>query len=387
MLDVARICASKRLAKRSELRSDRPPIKLKRDRIFQSGSNCMRSPKKNKSNAKQWSAVSSPIVPDWEAAHIFLEVARCGSFRAAALKLGQSVNALRRKISQFENELDVSLLSRHVNGVQLTDEGSKIYAAAQQMESASFNLLQARNVSEKQIEGEVRLSITEGMGTAWLLPQLAEFQRANPQMVMNLRCEPRPADLLRLEADIAIQLQRPKEPDLKVVKLGRLHMSFFAAKSYLEAHGHPATASDLTKHRFVTLTDDAGNWEAFYRRFFSGISPVGMVVLRNNVSSTHYWSIVQGMGIGALPTYVCGLGTDLVPLEIDIDSKLDIWLTYRSEAKRIARIRKTIDWLIQAYDPRRFPWFRDEFVHPARFAEIYKGKALTGALATVRAPR
>jgi DNA-binding transcriptional LysR family regulator len=347
----------------------------------------MRSSKKKPSRSKQWSAVPSPIVPDWEAAHIFLEVTRSGGFRAAAQKLGQSVNALRRKIDQFEKEMDVPLLSRHVNGVQLTDEGSKIYAAVQQMESASFNLLQARSLSEKESEGEVRLSITEGMGTGWILPQLAEFLRTNPQLVVNLRCEPRPADLLRLEADIAIQLQRPKEPDLKVVKLGRLHMMLYASRSYLETHGVPTSLADLTKHRLVVLSDDAGNWENSYSRHLPGISPAGLVTLRNNLSSVHYWSVVHGLGIGSLPTYVTAVGSELVPLEIDIDDKIDIWLTYRPDAKRIMRIRKTIDWIIQAYDPRRYPWFRDDFIHPRRFAEIYKGSPLASALAKVRARR
>ena len=333
----------------------------------------MRSSKKKTSRRKQWSAVPAPIVPDWEAAHIFLEVARCGSFRAAAQKLGQSVNALRRKIDQFEKELEVPLLSRHVNGVQLTEEGSKIYAAARQMESASFDLLQARNLSDDQIDGEVRLSVTEGMGTGWLLPRLAEFQRANPQLAVNLRCESQPADLLRLEADIAIQLQRPKEQELKVVKLGRLHMALFAAKSYVQAHGYPTSPSDLNKHRFVVLTNDSGNWEDDYRHFFGELSPAGLVVLRNNVSTTHFWSVFQGMGIGVLPTYVQAMGAGLVPIEFAPSTNLDIWLTYRAEAKRIARVRKTIDWLIQAFDPRRFPWFRDEFVHPDRFSELYKG--------------
>ena len=346
----------------------------------------MPSSKKRPSRTKQWSAVPSPVVPDWEAAHIFLQVARCGSFRAAAQKLGQSVNALRRKIDQFEKDMDVPLLSRHVNGVQLTDEGSKIYAAVQQMESASFNLLQVRSLSEQQVEGEVRLSITEGMGSAWLLPHLTEFQRANPKLVMNLRCEQHPADLLRLEADIAVQLQRPEQPDLKVVKLGRLHMMLFAARSYLEIHGYPANVSDLTKHRLVVLSSETGNWESAYRTALPGISPTEIVVLRNNVSSTHYWSIVQGIGIGVLPSYVRALGTELIPLEIDLDTNIDIWLTYRSDAKRIARIRKTIDWLLQVYDSRRFPWFRDEFVHPARFAETYKGGTLKSGLIGIRAP-
>ena len=347
----------------------------------------MPSSKKARSRSKQWSTVASPVVPDWEAAHIFLEVTRCGSFRAAAQKLGQSVNALRRKIDQFERELEIPLLSRHVNGVQLTEEGSKIYAAVQQMEHASFNLLQARSLSEKQIEGEVRLSITEGMGSGWLLPQLTEFQRANPQLVMNLRCESRPADLLRLEADIAIQLQRPKEPDLKVMKLGRLHAMLFAAKSYFDIHGYPAGTADFTKHRFVVLTDDDGNWEDAYRQFFGALSPAGLVVLRNNVSSTHFLSVVQGMGIGALPSYVQAMGSDLVPVEFAGSLAFDIWLTFRPDAKRIARIRKTIDWLIQIYDPRRFPWFRDEFVHPSRFPELYRGVMPAGALSIIRRPR
>ena len=141
----------------------------------------MRSIKKNnKSRGEHWAMVEVPAVPDWEAAHIFLEVARSGSFRAAAQKLRQSVNALRRRLDAFEKELGVPLLIRHVNGVRLTEEGSKIYAAALQMEGASFNLLHARSLSDKQIEGEVRLSISEGLGTGWLLPHLAQFQCAKP---------------------------------------------------------------------------------------------------------------------------------------------------------------------------------------------------------------
>src|ERR1700754_1914352 len=105
------------------------------------------SEKKTKSAGEQWAIVAPRIVPDWEAVHIFLEVARCGSFRAAAQKLRLSVNALRRRIDEFERELGIPVLTRHVNGVQPTEEGAKIYNAALQMESASFDLLQARDLS------------------------------------------------------------------------------------------------------------------------------------------------------------------------------------------------------------------------------------------------
>jgi len=342
----------------------------------------MRSSKRNNGKPKErWGIIDPPAISDWEAAHIFLEVARCGSFRAAALKLGQSVNALRRRIEAFEREMGVALLIRHVNGVQSTEEGAKIYAAALQMESASFDLLSARKSSDRQIEGEVGLAVTEGMGTGWLVPKLVEFQRANPKLTVNLRCGQMPPDLLRLEADLSVQLQRPKEADLKMIKLGRLHFMLFAAKSYLDAHGHPGNVSDLAGHRLVVMTDEAGRWEEDYRRLLPGISPGKQIVLRNNVSSAHFSAILNGSGIGALPTYVQAIGTNLVPLHPNANIGADIWLTYRADAKRAARIQQTIEWVMQIYDPRYFPWFRDEFIHPSRFADLYKGPAVSRAVA------
>jgi len=345
------------------------------------------SGKKRSTRKERWGIVDSPAVPDWEAAHTFLEVARCGSFRAAAQKLNQSVNVLRRRLDSFEDELGVPLLIRHMHGVQLTDEGSKIFAAAAQMESASFDLLLARKLSDKGIDGEVRLAVTEGLGSGWLVPKLVDFQRANPRLTVNLRCGQSPPDLLRLEADLSVQLERPKEPDLKVVKLGRMHVMLFAARSYLDTYGYPASAGDLTEHRIVVMADEERKWEDYYHKHLPGFSAAKLVSLRNNVSSAHFSSIANGAGIGFLPTYVQAVNTNLVPLHLGIDGAFDIWLTYRGDAKRMPRIRRTIEWVAQICDPRIFPWFRDEFIHPDRFPEIYQGPSAKNAFGEVLAQK
>src|SRR5688572_33423879 len=85
--------------------------------------------------------------PDWEAIHIFLEVARLGSFRSAADHLSLSINALRRRIIDLEHQLGVTLLTRHVDGVRTTAEGAEILDAARKMEIASFGLIRARDRS------------------------------------------------------------------------------------------------------------------------------------------------------------------------------------------------------------------------------------------------
>jgi DNA-binding transcriptional LysR family regulator len=223
------------------------------------------------------------------------------------------------------------------------------------------------------------------MGTFWILPQLVEFQRANPKLVVNVKSGQKAADLLRLEADLAVQLHRPTEPNLKVMKLGRLHFMLFAARSYLDIHGRPTSSAELKNHRFTIQSDEGGQWEEAYRRFFGGTSPDGLVCVRNNSSTGHFWSVVKGAGIGALPTYAQGIGANLVPLEIGVDvGAADIWLAYHPDAKRVSRIQRTIEWLVQCYDPRRYPWFRDEFIHPDRFPEMYKGGPLASTLTDFR---
>lgn len=319
-------------------------------------------------------------VPDWQSIRIFLEVIRNGSFRAASEKLGQSINALRRKVDEIEHALGVILLTRHVDGVRATAEGEKIYNAALRMEAASFDLLRARNAVEKDIEGEVRLAITEGLGTFWLAPRLVEFQRANPRLLVNLSCAMKSADVLRLEADVSIQLERPENPDLRMAKLGRLHLMLFAAKSYLDTYGHPKSVEDLKQHRLVIQSDDDKRWRELYDKLLPGVSPIGLVSLRSNVGSAHYWSIAKGAGIGMLPTYAQALGAQLVPLDLGVVQPVDIWMAYHPDVKRIARVKRTIDWIVQSFDPQHFPWFRDEFIPPDKLAQMYRGEPLVNML-------
>lgn len=327
------------------------------------------------------------IIPDWEAVRVSLEVVRKGSFRAAAQHLKMSVNALRRHVDELELALGVTLLTRHVDGVRITAEGEKVFAAASRMEAASFDLLQARDETNVNVSGEVRLAVTEGLGTFWIAPRLVEFQRANPNLLIDVNCAMKSADVLRLEADVAIQITRPTAPDLRVVKIGRLHFMLYAAPSYLETFGYPKTTMDLVHHRILVQSDDNVQWRELYDRLFPGIPPTRMVALRTNVSSAHYWSIAKGAGIGVLPTYAQWIGAPIVPLDIGVHETVDIWLTYHPDAKRIPRVSRMIDWAIHAFSPQKYPWFRDELIHPNELKNIYQGEPLATMFADEAAAR
>ena len=325
------------------------------------------------------------VIPDWEAVRVSLEVVRRGSFRAAAEHLGLSVNALRRRVDDLEQTLGLTLMTRHVDGVRVTAEGERVLAAASRMESASFDLVKARDETDASICGEVKLAVTEGLGTFWIAPRLVEFQRAHPKLLIDVNCAMKSADVLRLEADVAIQITRPTALDLRLVRLGRLHLIPFAAPSYLETFGSPKTAADLVRHRILVQSDDNVQFRELYDRLFPGIAPTDIVALRTNVSSAHYWSIAKGAGIGLLPTYAQWIGAPIVPLDLGIHETVDIWLTYHPDVKRIPRVSRLIDWTISAFSPQKYPWFRDEFIHSNELKDAYRHEPLATMFASTAA--
>jgi DNA-binding transcriptional LysR family regulator len=326
---------------------------------------------------ERWGAHGGAHTPgrmaNWDLVRIFLEVARIGSFRAAAERLNMSANFLSKRISALESAYKTTLMTRHVDGIRLTPEGVQVLEAAKRMEEASFGLDLALNQATPALSGEVRLAVTEGLGTFWLAPRLVEFQRAYPGLLVDLKCEMRSADVLRLEADVAVQLQEPRNPDLKRIKIGRLHVMPFVSPSYVDVYGMPMDLDDLRQnHRIVIQDAEQTRGKEIFDKYSAGRGQLGFVAMRNNVSTAHLWSIAKGAGIGWLPTYVPALGDPLIPLDLGVKFELDIWLAYHPDAKKIPRVRHLIEWIIQSFDGRKYPWFGDEFVHPNDLRKSYK---------------
>jgi DNA-binding transcriptional LysR family regulator len=310
---------------------------------------------------------------DWDAARVFLEVVRCGSFRSAAERLELSINVVRRRIDDFERQIGATLFTRDVHGTRLTDEGALVVSAVERMEAASFDLLRAGNSVAHTLSGEVRVAVTEGLGTFWLAPRLVEFQQSFPSILVDLHCAMRSADVSRHEADVAIHLSRPAALDVKLVRLGRMHLMCFASRKYIETYGSPRTADELVKHRLVMQVADQTAAKETFENWFPGYSQQDLLVMKTNVSSANYWAVAHGAGIGVFPTYACALGGEIIPLEIELRRPFDIWLSYHPGNGRIPRVRHMIDWLVEAFNPAKFPWFKDEFVHPSEFKPVYKG--------------
>ncbi len=307
--------------------------------------------------------------PSWDDLKIFLACARALSFRAAAKTLGLTSSTVVRRISALEGELGFTLFDRLPNGVQLTREGSRLVSSANQIEQGAFDFQRRIETFDSKKRGIVRVSATEGLGTYWLMPRLIDFQRGNPMMVIDLKATEQTVDVSRMEADVAIQFDEPTNPHVMRRRLCSLHVYPFAARQYLDTYGMPQTKQDMLDHRLVDQVGpqlDEGAWPRYL-----GIEDVeGVVGIRTNSSAAHFSAVHGGAGIGGLPTFAAALFKDLEPIDIGIHHRIDVWMTYHPDARRTPRVATMIDWLIGTFDAAKYPWFRDEFIHPSAFNDF-----------------
>ena len=300
----------------------------------------------------------------WDDIRVFLACAKEPSFRQAAEKLHISSSTVVRRIDQLEEALGVRLFNRLPEGAELTHEARSIQDSALNMERSLYELVHQRMQADDAAKGVVSVSITEGLGTYWFMPRLVDFQRQFPNLTLNVQCEMKSADVLRLEADMAIQFDRPTNPDLIVTRLGYLHAYPYAAKKYLDTYGTPTCIEDAKSHRFIYQHSPVIAEEKILAKKLGINRMSDLAGIKTNSSVAHFYAIERGAGIGVVATYATPLKAPIIPIDMGIKNRLDIWLTYHPSVKKTPRKAMVIDWIKSMFDPQIYPWFREEFIHP-----------------------
>ena len=190
---------------------------------------------------------------DWDKLKVFHAAAEAGSFTHAGERLGLSQSAVSRQVSALEGELSVSLFHRHARGLILTEQGELLYRTAHEvfmkLEAARTKLTDSR----ERPNGELKVSTTPGIGVHWLTPRLGEFLDLYPDIHITLITTDEELDLAMREADVAIRLRQPTQPDLIQRKLFSVHFHAYASPDYLKRFGTPRTHDELDKHRIILL--------------------------------------------------------------------------------------------------------------------------------------
>ena len=288
---------------------------------------------------------------DWDKLKVFHAAAEAGSFTHAGEQLGLSQSAVSRQVSALEQELNVSLFHRHARGLILTEQGELLHRTAHdvfmKLEAARAKLTD----SKERPNGELKVSTSPGIGLHWLTPRLGEFIDLYPDIHITLITSDEELDLSMREADVAIRLRQPTQPDLIQRKLFSVRFHAYASPEYLKRFGTPKTLDDLDKHRVLLLGGTVVPNYFENRRWLmevarNGKGPRVPILTINNILGVQR-ACQRGIGIALLPDYLVEENGGLVQLFGESDTvSLDAYFAYPEELKSVARVQVFRDFLV-----------------------------------------
>ena len=296
---------------------------------------------------------------DWDKLRIFQAAAEAGSFTHAGETLGLSQSAVSRQVSALEQDLGAALFHRHARGLILTEQGETLLGAVHDV-ALKLDAVRSRLIdSREKPHGDLRVTTTLALGANWLSSRLGEFVELFPEVKLQLLLSDDELDIGMREADVALRLREPIQPDLIRRRLFTVHFHAYASADYLKKSGQPRTLSDLDDHRLVafgapTATHFLYDLNSLLTVGRESKSPRAPHITINNLAAI-IRAVEHGVGIAVLPDYCIAPNSGLVRLLPQADMpEMDCFLVYAEEMKNVARVQAFRDFLVSKAQRWRF---------------------------------
>ncbi len=286
---------------------------------------------------------------DWDKLRVFHAVAEAGSFTHAGETLNLSQSAVSRQIQALEEALAVPLFHRHARGLILTEPGETLNRTVREVFAKLAKTEALLTESRERPAGRLKVTCTTGFGGTWLAPRLSRFLALYPDVSVTLLLDDSDLDLAMREADVAIRMHPPRQPDLIQRHLASFGWRVCGAPSYLKSAGVPERVEELDAHRIICWGDhrppiDEVNWLAEAGRRPGSARRAAVEV---NSLTGMLRAVQSGLGLAALPDY---MGPDLDGLLQVLPElkapKLDAYFVYPEEMRHSKRVSVFRDFLV-----------------------------------------
>lgn len=281
---------------------------------------------------------------------VFARVVEHNGFTAAARKLGVPKVRVSRAVAALERALGARLLERTTRRIALTAAGKSILAHCQRV---ALEMEAARAALQPVAEGSLlRVAIDPGFGRLLVAPLVPRFLESFPQITLRLIN----ADEISGPESFDVELRsdgRLAEGE-RAMSLGQPPMILCAAPNYLAGKSLPQSPSDLAQHALLWA---ASRPDGVLRLAKGGGAVGGGTVnvpgtprlVAQDLTALH-GAVAAGLGIGALPEFMCRQGLAmkrLVRLLPDWEIADRVELTAVSPVDRAAdpAVRSFVDYL------------------------------------------
>ena len=295
---------------------------------------------------------------DWDKLRVFHAVAEAGSFTHAGETLNLSQSAVSRQISALEDSLSVPLFHRHARGLILTEQGELLFQTADEV-LAKLSQAEARITDSKEVaRGPLTVTATVAFGSTWLTPRIREFLQLYPELQLSMLISDEQFDLSMRQADVAIRMTAPTQPDLIQRHLMTVRLHIYGSVDYLKRRGIPKSVDDLQNHDLIIYGNEAKapienvNWLMSVGDPDPGTR---RPVLRVNNQYAIYRAVRSGLGLAGLPDYMVDPNLNVVKVLPDVNGpSADSYFVYPEELRHSKRIQVFRDFLVRKVAESKF---------------------------------
>ncbi|ULQ46090.1 LysR substrate-binding domain-containing protein [Flagellatimonas centrodinii] len=188
----------------------------------------------------------------------FRVAAATGSFKAAAEILSLTPSAVSHQIRALEQDLGTALFERRVRQLSLTVAG-RDYAAVL---DRAFGLIADGTQAVRGQQAHQRLALTLGSFVAdeWVLPHLAGFTTAHPEIDLRLDTAQKSRDLLREDVDVALRFGRGRWPGIDAVHLLDVYAVPVVSPTLYRGGSDLASLAALPRLQSTAVPDAWSQW-------------------------------------------------------------------------------------------------------------------------------
>lgn len=229
-----------------------------------------------------------------------LAIARCGSFRAAALDLGISTTAISNTVGKLERELAVRLFNRTTRSVSLTHAG-RIFVA--QVQPALADIRKAMDTARAQQEtpsGTLRINAFATAAREIMAPLVLTYLQRYPQVHIDLVTEGRLVDVVAAGFDLGVRSADLVPSDAIAIPLGPARrMAVVASPGFFVRQPVPRLPQDLLGYPCLRIR--LPNGALFRWRFEKDGEPLQLEVdgpITLDEASLARIAAANGVGIG-----------------------------------------------------------------------------------------
>lgn len=294
-------------------------------------------------------------LPPLNALRAFEAAARHGSFKLAAEELSVSQSAISHQVRSLEEYLGVHLFVRQIRAVELNRKGAMYYPV---LRDALDRISDATElVVSDRLSTTLTVQVYSTFTIRWLLPRLAEFQRAHPNLQVRLHTSQDDVNFDQDDIDLAIMIGVASNSQLHYTHLFDSELFPVCSPQYLERHGKFEDPADIRDHPILQVYPSAGDWHVWLESQGIDADVVPESGLQFESYDVALSSAAQGMGIGiGQQPYVAhdlsvGSLVELFP-DKRVKNPNAWYLVGRHEKAEMPKIQAFRNWLLGevAYD-------------------------------------